>query len=195
MPHTTVDPVVCAAKIVTELQTIVSRELDPLESGVVSITAITGGSAYNVIPPEVELRGTARSLRVDGMDRLKERVTEITRHVAEAGQCTARVEFPDETYPPTVNDPDSWNLAARLAGEILGADAVVESPPVMGGEDFSYVLQQVPGTFMALGAGKNDGATYGLHHPCLVVDEDALPVGSALHVAFALASLRALTAG
>jgi len=194
MPHLIVDPVVCAAKLVLDLQTLVSRELDPRESGVVSITAVNGGRTTNVIPEEVELLGTIRSLSIDGMNRFKARVTEVTEHVASAGRCTSTVEFPDETYPPTVNDPGVWELAKRVAEQTMGTGSVQESDSLMGAEDFSYVLQEVPGAFMSLGAGGADpGANFGLHHPCMKVDEDALPIGTALHTAFAVEMLKELS--
>jgi len=195
MPHTTADPVVAAARIVGELQTIVSRELDPMTPGVVSITTIHGGDAFNVIPPEVRLQGTIRSLTDDGLKFLQERVRAIAEGTAAAHRCTAVVTFPGEDYPVTVNDAESWALARRVGAALLGADAVREMTPIMGGEDFSYVLQRVPGCFVVVGVGKPAiGADQGLHHPRFVADEDALPIGAALHASFALRSLEALSA-
>ena len=190
MPHLTIDPVSVAAKIVTELQTIVSRELDPLDSGVVSITAIHGGDAYNVIPPEVQMKGTIRSLSMDGLMRLQQRVREISQNIAEAHRCEVEVAFPGHDYPPTVNDAECWNIAKELAAELTGAERVSELLPVMGGEDFSYYTEEVPGCFVAIGLrNEAQGATFGLHHPRFKADEDALPLGAALHVSFAMKSL------
>lgn len=192
MPHLAVDPVACAAKLICELQTLVSRELDPLSPGVVSVTSIHGGDAHNVIPDHVRLRGTLRSLTLEGLLRLQQRVREMAVHVAAANRCEAEVAFPGNDYPPTVNDPASWRTAAHLGSQLLGESAVHELPPVMGGEDFAFYLQRVPGCFVALGIrNEESGAVHSVHHPRFLVDEDALPVGSALHAGFACVQLRA----
>jgi IAA-amino acid hydrolase len=192
-PHLNVDPVVTAAKIVLELQTIVSRELDPLGAGVVSVTTMHGGEAFNVIPGEVEVTGTLRALTLDHLVWLQGRVREITEHVAAANRCAAEVDFPGNDYPPTANDAHCWDLAKEIGAQMLGAEAVVEVPPMMGGEDFAYYLQHVPGVFVGLGIRSEEkGSTWVVHHPRFTVDEDALPTGTALHVAFALESLEEL---
>lgn len=194
MPHLAVDPIVCASKLVVELQTLVSRELDPLEAGVVSITAFNAGNTHNVIPERVELCGTIRSLSPAGHEALRRRIREVTEHVAAANRCRASVGFSDNTYPPTVNDESSWNLASRIAEEMLGARTARLEPPRMGGEDFAFFLQRVAGTIVGLGVGNEEkGATHNLHHPCFLVDEEALPIGTALHLAFALRSLEELS--
>ncbi len=195
MPQYTIDPVVAAAKIVTELQTIVSREIDPLDSAVVSVTAIHGGQASNVIPEEVQMKGTLRSLTMEGLQGLQQRVREIATHVGSAHRCEVTVEFPGHDYPPTVNDGSLWNKIREIAGQMLGDENVFEVPPVMGGEDFAYYTQRVPGCFVGLGV-RNEaaGATYMVHHPMFKVDEAALPIGTALHVNFALESLQELAA-
>ena len=193
MPHRAVDPVVTAAKLICELQTIVARELDPLDPGVVSVTMVHGGHAHNVIPPSVKLDGTIRSLSVSGMKFLKQRVQEIAEHVCLANRCRAEVSFPGHDYPPTQNDAGLWQVARELGSEILGADNVRETLPVMGGEDFAYYTQQAPGCFVALGMRNEEiGAIYNVHHPQFKADENMLPVGSALHVAFATRSLMEL---
>ncbi len=193
MPQLAIDPVVVAAKIVTELQTIVSRELDPLQSGVVSVTAIHGGSACNVIPEEVHLRGTMRALSVSALNHIKERVREIATHVALAHRCEIELAYPGNDYPPTVNDAECWNVAKHLANEMLGEQRVEEIPAVMGGEDFAFYTEQAPGCFVALGVrNPEQGAIYSVHHPKFKVDEDALPIGTAMHVALAMKSLEEL---
>lgn len=195
MPHLAIDPVVTAAKVVCELQTIVSRELDPLDSGVVSVTTIRGGEAFNVIPPAVLLQGTYRSLTAKGMAFLKERIQEVATHVAQANRCEATVDFPGNDYPPTVNDAHCWDLAQEIGGDLLGAEAVRQMAPVMGGEDFAFYTERIPGGFIFLGTGNEaQGATYSVHHPKFKADEDALPIGAALHVAFAFRSLDELQA-
>ncbi|GIW82197.1 MAG: peptidase M20 [Gemmatales bacterium] len=193
VPQLCVDPVATAAKIVVELQTIISREWDPLRPGVISLTAIHAGQAHNVIPESAEIRGTIRSLTFEELRFLQGRVREIAEHIAKANRCEATVDFPGHDYPPTVNDAHCWKVAKNLAEELLGGDRVHESPPIMGGEDFAYYLQQVPGCFVGLGVrNEKIGATYNVHHPRFKVDEDALPIGSALHVAFAVRSLAEL---
>ena len=190
MPHLAVDPVVCASKLVVELQTLVSRELDPLQSGVVSITMFNSGTAHNVIPPEVDLKGTIRSLTLEGLELLQKRIREVSDLIARAGRCRASVEFPGNDYPPTVNDEECWQIAGDVAVETIGVDAVSEMPPVMGGEDFSYYGQRIPACFVGLGIRNEEvGSIINVHHPRFIVDEDALPIGSALHAAFAIRSL------
>jgi IAA-amino acid hydrolase len=193
MPHLAVDPVSVAAKLVTELQTIVSRELDPLNSGVVSITSIHGGEAYNVIPEAVRLRGTVRALSMENLLFIQQRVREIATQVGAAHRCTVETAFPGNDYPPTVNDAECWNVARGLAAELTSPQHVAELAPVMGGEDFAFYTEKIPGCFVALGIQNKDlGSVFSVHHPRFKVDEDALPLGTAMHVAFALKSLEEL---
>jgi IAA-amino acid hydrolase len=190
MPHLSIDPVTTAAKIITELQTIISRELDPLESGVISITSVHGGEAYNIIPMEMKLRGTVRALTLNQLNAFQERIQEMAEFIAKANRCEAEVSFPGYNYPPTVNDEHCWQLAQEISGELLGEGSVNESPPIMGGEDFAYYTEKVPGCFVGLGVRNEEiGAEFNVHHPRFKVDEDALPIGAALHVAFAVRSL------
>jgi IAA-amino acid hydrolase len=194
MPHLSIDPVTTSAKIITELQTIISRELDPLEPGVISITAVHGGEAYNVIPMEMTLRGTIRALTLAQLEIFQNRVHDVATLIAKANLCEAVVEFPGNAYPPTVNDEHCWELAGGIAADLLGSENVLESPPIMGGEDFAYYTETVPGCFVGLGVrNESIGADHNVHHPLFKVDEEALPIGSALHVAFALESLRELS--
>jgi IAA-amino acid hydrolase len=193
MPHLCIDPVVTAAKIITELQTIVSRELDPLNSGVISITTIHGGEAYNVIPETVQLRGTIRALDLETFDWLQNRVADIAKNVAAANACEAEVGFHGNPYPPTVNDGALWKNVQEFGGELLGPENVHEIPAVMGGEDFAFYTERVPGCFVGLGIRNEElGTTFSVHHPKFKVDETALPIGTALHACFALQSLEEL---
>ena len=170
-----------------------AREVDPLEAGVISITTLRAGETYNVIPSEVKITGTVRSLTTAGMTFLQQRIREVCEHTALAHRCTAAVTFPGNDYPPTVNDARLWELTQTLGRKLLGNDRVREMPPVMGGEDFAYYAERVPGMFVGLGV-RNEaiGAVYNVHHPMFKADEDALPIGTALHVAFALESLAEL---
>ena len=189
-PHTCVDPVLASSRIIDSLQSIVSRETDPLESAVVSITAVNGGSAHNVIPESVAIKGTLRSLTMDGLANLQKRVDEICGLVGRANGCEVNVVYPGNDYPPTFNDPETWEFAKGVAGSMIGAENVNELPPVMGGEDFAYYTQKTKGCFVVIGVGNPDkGCIHSVHHPQFKVDEDALPLGTALHVSFALESL------
>lgn len=193
-PHKTIDPIITGSKIVVELQSIISRELNPLESGVISVTMMNGGDAWNVIPSTMELQGTIRSLTTEGLLNLQKRVKELSESIAIANRCEAEVTFPGHDYPPTINDADCWELGKSVGKEILGFDKVIDMPPIMGGEDFAYYTEKVPGCFAFLGVSNPDiEAIYDVHHPMFKVDEDALPLGSAIHVSSALKSLKVLT--
>ena len=194
VPHLTKDPVLTSAQVITNLQSIISRELDPLDSGVVSISAIHGGQAANVIPPEVKMLGTLRSLTMDGLLSLQKRVKEIAESVAKAHGCEAIVDYPGNDYPPTVNDSDMWKFAKEVGTDMLGKENVNDLDAVMGGEDFAYYTQKVKGCFVVLGMqNEKIDAIYSVHHPMFKADEDALHIGTALHTIFALKSLEELS--
>jgi metal-dependent amidase/aminoacylase/carboxypeptidase family protein len=157
IPHTAIDPVACAATIVVALQTIVSRESNPFAPTVVTVASIHGGDAMNVIPDTVRMTGTFRSLSLDELLRVKQRIEDIARRAAE---------------------------------ELVGAQSVGRMEPVLGGEDFAFYQQRVPGCFTFIGvSGAEWPARYGVHHEKFKVDEAALPIGAALHVATALEAL------
>ena len=194
VPHLTKDPVLTSAQVITNLQSIISRELDPLDSGVVSISAIHGGQAANVIPPEVKILGTLRSLTMDGLLNLQKRVKEIAESVAKAHGCEAIVDYPGNDYPPTVNDGDMWEFAKEVGSDMLGKENVNDLDAVMGGEDFAYYTQKVKGCFVVLGMqNEKIDAIYSVHHPMFKADEEALHIGTALHTMFALKSLEELS--
>ena len=194
VPHLTRDPVLTSAQIITNLQSIISRELDPLDSGVVSISAIQGGQAANVIPSEVKILGTLRSLTMDGLKKLQTRVKEIAESIAKAHECEAIVEYPGNDYPPTVNDGEMWDFAKKVGSDMLGEENVSDLDAVMGGEDFAYYTEKVKGCFVVLGMNNPEiDATYSVHHPMFKADEDALHIGTALHTSFALKSLEELS--
>ena len=194
VPHLTRDPVLTSAQIITNLQSIISRELDPLDSGVVSISAIHGGQAANVIPSEVKILGTLRALTMDGLKSLQIRVKEIAEKIAEAHECEAIVKYPGNDYPPTVNDGEMWDFAKKVGSSMLGKENVNDLEAVMGGEDFAYYTEQVKGCFVVLGVqNKEIDAVYSVHHPMFKADEKALHIGTALHTSFALQSLEELS--
>jgi len=188
MPNLAIDPVVAAAQVIVGLQTIVSRERDPFSSNVVSITKLEAGNAYNVIPNEVRLAGTLRSLSLEDQEANALRIREITTSIAQAFRCEATVEFPGTIYPPTVNHADALAIGRAAALNVVGAEGLVVVPQTMGGEDFSFYAQEVPGCFCALGIGDAEkGTNVSLHHPRFQVDESALAIGAAMHVVFAMA--------
>ena len=194
MPHYTIDPVVTSAKIVNDAQTIVSRENDPLTPLVVSFTALNGGEAFNVIPASITLRGTIRALSTEHLNWAKDRLAALTGSIAQANLCEAKVEFRGDHYPATVNDTALWDFTKRIWSECHAEETTIESAPVMGGEDFAFYTEQVPGCFVGLGISNEAiGSTFNVHHPQFKVDEDVLPVGSALHTAFAFESLAELS--
>jgi len=188
LPHLARDPVVAAAQAVVALQTIVARSVDPLEPAVVTVGSIRGGSAPNVIPDAVELRGTLRSFDERVRELLRERVREVVERVSAAGGCEAEFVL-REGYPAVVNDPGAVDLVRRIATRVLGAERVHETPPIAAAEDFAHFLRRRPGAFVLLGAGNvARGITAPHHSSRFDVDEDALPAGAALLAGLALAA-------
>lgn len=175
-PDRGVDPVVVAAQIVGALQTIVSRSLDPQDSGVVTIGHINGGHIYNVIPERVRMLGTARWFSPAVGDRLEAGVRKLATGIAESFGARADVAF-DRDYPPTVNDPDATDLAIRAAAAVVGEQRVLfMEKPTMGGEDFAFMLQAKQGAYLMLGSGRGNDAMP--HHPKYDFNDDVLPVGA-----------------
>jgi hippurate hydrolase len=177
MPHLCRDPMVAGAQIVLALQTVVARNLDPVAQGVVSITQFHGGDADNVIPQEVRLRGTIRSFAPEVRDLLERRVGEIARAVAEAHQVSAAVAY-TRGYPATINAAAETELAAAAAADVVGEDRVDRAvAPMMGAEDFAYMLERKPGAYIFMGAGGGDAAPM-LHSPDYDFNDEALPYGA-----------------
>jgi amidohydrolase len=187
MPHTALDPVFTAGQMITGLQSIVSRNLDPLKSLVVSFGTIHGGTVYNIIPPQVELTGTVRTFEHPIRNMARQRMQDIVGHTAAAYGMEAEFEYM-EGYPPLVNDERMTDRVLRVVEAELGKEKITPIDPVMGGEDFAYYLQKVPGAFFFLGAG--DGCEYPHHHPSFDFDEGVLPEGVQLMCALALDFLR-----
>lgn len=178
MPETTNDPVLAAASIVTALQQVVSRNVNPVEGGVISVTRIEGGSAYNVIPGSVRLAGTLRALEPAAHETARRRLIEIVEATAGVGGCTARIEY-HEGYPVTRNDHDAFSTFEAVARETLGSDRVQPMEfPVMGGEDFSYYGQLVPSCFFILGLLEPGVESMpGLHQPSFDFNDKAISTG------------------
>jgi hippurate hydrolase len=183
MPHEAVDPIPAAAEVVLALQSEVARRTPVTDPMVLSITCINAGTAHNVLPDAVELSGTLRTLSPEGRARGHELFRRVCTHVAAAHDCSAEVEI-EPGYPPTVNDP----RAVSLIREIAGGDFQELPASNMGGEDFSYVLEKVPGAMAFLGVapvGQDAAGRAPLHNPAMMIDETVLPKGVAMHCAFA----------
>jgi amidohydrolase len=172
-PHMGVDPVVVGAQIVNQAQTIVSRSVDPIKSGLISICQFHAGSADNVIPQTATLRGTARSLLPEVRDTLENRLREIVEGTAKAYGAKATLTY-SRHYPVTKNHARETEFAAAIATGVAGPDAVdANTPPLMGGEDFSFMLEARPGAFIFIG----NGDSAGLHHPAYDFNDEAIPAG------------------
>ena len=189
MPHQGIDPVPIACEAVLALQSYIARRTTFTDPAVLSITRIAGGSAHNVIPDEVELLGTMRTLSPGTRTATREAFERIVAKVAEAHGATAEARV-DEGYPPTLNDPRAVALVRDIASEQFGEAGYFEIPaPIMGAEDFSYVLQQVPGAMAILGVAPPGGDPFArapIHNAKMMVDEAMLPRGVAMHCAFAV---------
>jgi len=177
-PHATIDPIVAGSAIVQALQSIVSRSVDPLASGVVSVTTFNAGDTFNVIPQRARITGTARSLDPLVRDLLERRMREVVQNVAAAYGATAKFHY-ERNYPVTVNHPEQTAKAIDIARDVAG-DANVDpnAAPVMGGEDFSFMLEARPGAFIFVG----NGDTAGLHHPAYDFNDAAIAYGSSYWV-------------
>lgn len=177
MPHFCRDPLVAGAQIIIALQSIVARNLDPIEQAVISATQMHAGDAYNVIPRDAMITGTARSFAPAVRDLLERRIGEIAKSVAEALEVEIDVQY-ERGYPPTVNSSAETELAAVAAAEVGGQERVDRDPPrVMGAEDFSYMLEQRPGCYIFMGNGGDDDAPM-LHSPDYDFNDEALPYGA-----------------
>jgi amidohydrolase len=185
MPNRVVDPIVIGSQIVQALQTIVSRTTDPIDSLVVSVTKFHGGDAYNVIPEVVELAGTVRTLRAEVAENARRRIEEICGGIAAAHGAKAHVDY-DSSYPVTFNDAEKADFAGKVAIEVAGETRVdLDVAPVMGGEDFSYMLEARPGAMIWLG----NGDTAGLHNPAYDFNDEAIPHGISYWVRLAETAL------
>ena len=178
MPNRGVDPIVIAAQIVTALQTIASRRVDPVESAVLTVTQVHGGDTWNVIPETVTMRGTARTLVAPVRAQVQEALRRVVAGTAEAHGAQVEIDW-NGGYPPTVNDAAATDFAARVAAEVVGGEKVTaDAPPLMGAEDFSYMLQEKPGCYIWLGNGVGEKGGRGLHNPHYDFNDDAAALGA-----------------
>ncbi|HEW63668.1 MULTISPECIES: M20 metallopeptidase family protein [Fervidicoccus] len=185
-PNLAVDPIMISAKVVDALHTISSREVDPLEPFVITIGSIHGGTAHNIIPDKVEMLGTVRTLSKELRDSMEERLRRIIRGVTSAFNGDFSLEYL-YGYPVLINHQEVTEIMKNVVEGLLGKEKVVESKPTMGGEDFAYYLEKVPGTFMFLGTyNEKMGYIYGVHTSKFNLNEKILPIGSSVFVAGAL---------
>jgi amidohydrolase len=191
-PHLAVDPVVIAAQCILALQTLVSREVNPLRQAVITVGAVHAGTVANIIPEEAVMRATVRTFDDEIRQHLAERIPALLRGIATALRGEADVQY-RFGYPVLVNDAAMTDLVREVARGIVGPEKLIEREPGMGGEDMAYFLQRAPGCFFRIGSRNPErGLVYGHHHPRFDVDEEALPVGVA---ALASVALRYLDEG
>lgn len=178
MPHQAIDPTVATGAFLMALQTIASRQTDPLDSVVVSVGRITAGEAFNVIPHQVTIWGTARTLSREIRDALPGKIEVLAVNTAKAFGCDATLDY-RKNLPPVVNDPAMADMASSVAGELFDPSRVKAVRPTMAGEDFSFYLERVPGAFVLFGMGGRGGADWPHHHPKFQVDQLVLSDGAA----------------
>ncbi|WP_028218766.1 M20 aminoacylase family protein [Paraburkholderia oxyphila] len=190
VPHKAIDPVVVCANVVLALQTIVSRNVPPLDMAIVTVGAIHAGEAPNVIPQTAQMRLSVRALRPEVRDLLEERIKTLVHAQASAYGATARIDY-QRRYPVLVNDAEMTALAQDVARDWLGEDGLIEDlPPLTGSEDFSFLLEQCAGSYLIIGNGDGEGGCM-VHNPGYDFNDDCLATGAAYWVKLAERFLRA----
>jgi amidohydrolase len=188
MPHNALDPVPVAAQMVQAFQTIVSRNVKPIDAGVISVTMIHAGEATNVIPDSCELQGTVRTFSLGVLDLIEQRMREVADHTAAAFGLTCTFEFV-RNYPPTINSAAETDFARRVMAELVGPGRVIAQEPTMGAEDFSYMLLEKPGCYVFIGNGDGTHRAMGhgggpcmLHNPSYDFNDALIPLGASYWV-------------
>ena len=197
-PHKGIDPIMVAVQIAQSWQTIVSRNKNPIDAGVLSITQIHAGSATNVIPDDATLIGTVRTFTIEVLDLLEQRMREVATHTAAAFGAGVEFNF-KRNYPPLINHPQQTAFAVGVLQQIVGTDQVnAQVEPTMGSEDFAFMLQAKPGCYVFIGNGEGDHRDMGhglgpcnLHNPSYDFNDDLLPIGATYWVRLAEAALPA----
>jgi hippurate hydrolase len=192
MPNLGIDPVMAAVQLAQSLQLVITRDRDPLDPAVLSITQIHSGSADNVIPNQATLRGTVRTFSTQALDLIEQRMGEITEHTAKALNCQSSFSF-QRRYPPTVNHAQEAELCAQVMQRIVGPDAVnICVTPSMGAEDFAFMLQEKPGCYVWIGNGQGHHRSAGhgagpctLHNSSYDFNDDLIPLGATYWVELA----------
>ena len=184
LPHTGVDPITTACAIVQGIQTIVTRNRDPIEPAVISVTQVHAGDAYNIIPNEAVIRGTVRTFSPDVQDMIESAIKRIAEGVASAHGATATFDY-RRSYPAVINHAKETEIAAKVMDGIVGPENVVRNtPPVMGSEDFAFMLQEQPGTYVFIGNGGEAGGCL-LHNPHYDFNDEILVLGATYWVRIA----------
>ena len=196
MPHNALDPVPVACQLVQSFQTIISRNLKPIDAGVISVTMIHAGEATNVIPNRCELQGTVRTFSLAVLDQIEQRMRVMTEHICAASGLRADFAF-KRNSPPTINSVAEADFARQVMAEIVGAEQVLAQEPTMGAEDFSFMLQAKPGCYVFIANGDGDHRAMGhgggpcmLHNPSYDFNDDLLPLGATYWVRLAQAWLK-----
>jgi amidohydrolase len=191
MPHLGVDPVIAACQMVQAFQSIVSRNVRPIDAAVISVTMIHAGEATNVIPNSCKLEGTVRTFREDVLDVVEQRMRTVAASTAAAFDARAELSF-HRNYPPVINHEAETEFARGVMRDLVGAENVVEFEPTMGAEDFAYFLQAIPGAYFLIGNGEGQHRTQGhaegpctLHNASYDFNDNLIPVGGSLWVRMA----------
>jgi len=191
MPHNAQDPVAVAASLVQAFQAIISRNVKPIDAGVISVTMIHAGEATNVIPDSCELQGTVRTFSFAVLDLIEQRMRVVAEHTAAAFGLTCTFEF-FRNYPPTINSAPEADFARQVMAELVGPERVIAQEPTMGAEDFSYMLMAKPGCYVFLGNGDGAHRAMGhgggpcmLHNPSYDFNDDLIPLGASYWVRLA----------
>jgi len=197
MPHNGIDPVPVACQMVQAFQTIVSRNLNPIAAGVISVTMIHTGEATNVVPDACVMEGTVRTFTVEALDLIEQRMKTVAEHTCAAFGASCEFSF-TRNYPPTINHPAETEFARRVMADLVGSDNVLEFEPTMGAEDFSYFLLEKPGAYFLIGNGDGSHRAGGhgmgpcmLHNPSYDFNDELIPLGATLWVRMAEAWLAA----
>jgi amidohydrolase len=188
-PHLSVDPIVAAAQLVMSLQTIVSRETDPLDTIVVTVGKLASGDVFNVIPEKALLVGTVRGMKEGTHREMRRKMKRIIKGISDAFRVKYKFDY-IEGYPVLINDKDMVKMVEEVGRKVVGKRNVIEVQPSMGAEDMAYYLQKAKGAFYFVGASnKAKGITAPHHSPHFNIDEDALPIGVEMHIRTALSFL------
>ena len=194
LPHRDIDPIAGAAAVISALQTVVSRSVDPREPAVVSLGTIHGGTANNVIPETVEMTGTVRTFSEEVRGAMEGMIRRVVENTAAGLGCRGELVYRCD-LPPVVNRPEPTEIARLAVKTVVGADALLTPVPSMGGEDFALFQEKIPGCFLWLGVGNPEaGAVYPWHSPFFAADESSLSAGAAVLAQSALLALGRLSA-
>ena len=188
LPHNGVDPVPIACEMVQAFQTIITRNKKPVDAGVISVTMINAGHATNVVPDSCTLQGTVRTFTLEVLDLIERRMRVVAEHVSAAHEAQCEFHF-KRNYPPTINHGTAADDVRALLSQIVGADNVLAQEPTMGAEDFSYMLQALPGAYFFIGNGEGSHRHIGhgegpctLHNPSYDFNDDLIPLGGTVWV-------------